>query len=109
VGGTGNGANSNTNGLLSFKDGGGAIMLDVGSYMTTNYTATTTGVSNLVESLNTLLCAGQLSARAKTNIIGYVASTNLSYSTPPTGAQIRDRVRAAVHLIVTSPDYTIQK
>jgi hypothetical protein len=56
-----------------------------------------------------LLCAGQLSTRAKTNIISYVASTNFSYSTPPTGAQMRDRVRAAVHLIVTAPDYTIQK
>jgi len=50
-----------------------------------------------------------LSTRAKTNIIGYVASTNFSYSTPPTATQMRDRVRAVVHLIINSPDYTIQK
>jgi hypothetical protein len=107
--GTIGGTSGNTNGLISFNGGNGAIMLDVGPWLTTNYTANITGVSNMVESLNTLLCAGQLSTRAKTNIISYVASTNFSYSTPPTGAQMRDRVRAAVHLIVTAPDYTIQK
>jgi len=36
-------------------------------------------------------------------------TANFTYSTPPTYTQMRDRVRAAVHLIVSSPDYIIQK
>ncbi|MEY2466502.1 MAG: hypothetical protein QOD03_1023, partial [Verrucomicrobiota bacterium] len=55
--------------------------------------------------------AGQLNTRAKTNIIGYVTNTvNFPYTTPtPTPQQVRDRVRATVHLITASPDFTIQK
>jgi hypothetical protein len=34
---------------------------------------------------------------------------NFPYSTPPTAAQMRDRVRGTIHLILCSPDYTIQK
>ncbi|MFZ0826477.1 MAG: DUF1800 family protein [Verrucomicrobiia bacterium] len=100
----------NTNGLSSFTGGNGSLVLDIGPWMTPNYTADT-GVPNLVDGLNTLLLAGQLSAAAKTNIIAYVANTNnFSYTTPiPTQTQMRDRVRAVVHLIVNSPDFTIQK
>jgi len=52
-----------------------------------------------------------LSAAAKTNIITYVTNTvNFPYTTPvPTATQMRDRVRAVVHLLVCSPDFTIQK
>ncbi len=65
----------------------------------------------LVDNLNTLLLAGQLSAAAKTNIVNYVTNTtNFPYTTPvPTATQMRDRVRAVVHLIICSPDFTIQK
>jgi hypothetical protein len=65
----------------------------------------------LVDKLNTLLLAGQLSDAAKTNIINYVTNTaNFSYTLPvPTPTQMRDRVRAVVHLITASPDFTIQK
>jgi hypothetical protein len=57
-----------------------------------------------------LLLAGQLSAAAKTNIVNYVTNTvNFPFSTPPTQTQMRDRVRAAVHLITASPNFTIQK
>ena len=98
----------NTNGLSSFAGGNGAIVLDLGPWMTTNYTADA-GVSNLVSNLNTLLLAGQLSARSQTNITGFVASTNFTYGSPPTATQMRDRVRAVVHLITASPDFTIQK
>ena len=99
----------NTNGLSSFNNGGGAIVLDIGPWMTTNYTAAA-GVPSLVDNLNTLLLAGQLSAAAKTNIVNYVTNTvNFGYSTPPTATQMRDRVRAVVHLLITSPDFTIQK
>jgi deoxyribose-phosphate aldolase len=60
--------------------------------------------------LNTLLAEGQLSAAAQSNIINFVATTtNFPYGSPPTTAQMRDRVRAVVHLIATSPDCVIQK
>jgi hypothetical protein len=99
----------NTNGLSSFTGGNGGIVLDVGPWMATNYTAAA-GIPNLVSNLNTALLAGQLSAAAQTNIVNYVTNTvNFPFSTPPTGAQMRDRVRAVVHLIVNSPDFTIQK
>jgi hypothetical protein len=39
-----------------------------------------------------------------------VANTNnFSYGTPPSATQMRDRVRAVIHLIVSSPDYMILK
>jgi len=100
----------NTNGLSSFTGGNGSIVLNISPWMTTNYTSGT-GIPTLVSNLNTLLVAGQLSAAAQTNIIGYVANTaNFSYTTPiPTQTQMRDRVRAVVHLIASSPDYIIQK
>jgi hypothetical protein len=67
------------------------------------------GIPGLVDSLNSLLCGGQLSASAKTQIVNFVANTtNFPYTTP-TYTQMRDRVRAVVHLILTSPDFTVQK
>ena len=99
------GNTGNINGLSSFNSGGGAIVLDLGPYMTPALTSNA-GLSGLVDSLNSLLCAGALNASAKTYIVNY-AST-LAYTTP-TAAQMRDRVRAVVHLILVSPDYTIQR
>jgi hypothetical protein len=97
---------NNTNGLSSFSNGtAGALYIDVGAYMATGYTSNG-GLASLVDALNTLLCAGQLTPLAKTQIVNY-AST-LAYTTP-TFAQMRDRVRAVVHLILNSPDYTIQR
>jgi hypothetical protein len=103
----GNPNNTNTNGLSSFTGGDGDIVLDISPWMTTNYTASA-GVTNLVDGLNTLLVAGQLSTRAKTNIIAYVNSTT-NFPGPTNSLQMRDRVRAVVHLITASPDFTIQK
>jgi hypothetical protein len=60
----------------------------------------------LIDELNTRLMGGQLPAEAKNTIRNYVAGLN--YTTPTSG-QLRDRIRAVVHLIVTSPDFTIQK
>ncbi|HMP84816.1 MAG TPA: hypothetical protein PKA41_19150, partial [Verrucomicrobiota bacterium] len=99
------GNTGNTNGLSSFSGGNGAITVDLGPWMTPGYTSNA-GLPNLVDQLNILLCGGQLSAAAKTAIVNF-AST-LSYTTP-TATQMRDRVRAVVHLIVTSPDFTIQR
>ena len=100
----------NTNGLSSFTTGNGSIVLNLSPWMTTNFTSDT-GVPALVSNINTLLVAGQLSAAAQSNIISFVANdTNFSYTTPnPTQTQMRDRVRAVVHLIASSPDYIIQK
>ena len=103
------GTNSNVGGLSSFNSGNGAIVMDLNPWMTTNYTANA-GIPALVSSLNTLLAAGQLSTNATSAIASYVANTtNFAYSSPPTSAQMASRVRAVVHLILTSPDYTIQK
>ncbi|MDB6022445.1 MAG: hypothetical protein JWQ04_2302 [Pedosphaera sp.] len=103
------GNTGNTNGLSSFSGGNGGIVLDLGQWMTTNYTSAT-GLPGLVDSLGSRLLAGQLSPNARADIISYVGNTtNFGYSTPPTQTQMRDRVRAVVHLLVTSPDFTIQQ
>jgi len=101
------GVNNNTNGLASFSNG--SIVLDYGPWMTPANTSAS-GLSGLVDTFNSKLLAGQLSAGAKTFIVNYVNNvTNFPYSTPPTDAQMRDRVRAVAHLIMLSPDYTIQR
>jgi len=100
---------SNTNCFTSFASGNGAIVLDIKPYMTTGYTSNA-GVPSLVDALNTLLCAGQLSGGAKEKIVSYVANTsNFPLSAIPTQTQMRERVRAVIHLIVISPEYTIQR
>jgi len=98
---------ANTNGLSSFTGGNGAVMLDVLPWMTPAYTSDA-GVPGLVEALSTVLCAGQLSPAAKAIIVSYVANSRFPYTTP-TATQMRDRVRAVVHLLATSPEYTIQR
>lgn len=101
---------ANTNGLSSFTGGGGAIGMDVGPWMTPAATSNA-GIPGLVDSLNTMLCAGQLSASARNIIVSYVAdNTRFPYSSPaPTHSQMRDRVRAVVHLIVNSPEFAVQR
>jgi hypothetical protein len=98
---------ANTNGLSSYTGGNGSITLDLGPWMTSAYTQNT-GIASLVDALNSLLCAGQLSPAAKTVIVNHVAN-NTNYPYTPTVAQMRDRVRAVVHLIVNSPEFIIQK
>jgi hypothetical protein len=95
---------SNTNGLSSYNNANGAIVLDVGPWMGTNFTADT-NVSALVDSLGTALLAGELSNAAKTNIVNYVTNNFPASSS----TWQRDRVRAVVHLLINSPDYTIQR
>jgi hypothetical protein len=104
------GSNSgNTSGLSSFNNGSGAIVMDLGPWLTQGYTSNA-GIPSLVDALNSLLLGGQLSGSAKNFIVNFVANTtNFAYSSPPTNSQMRDRVRAVVHLILDSPDFTIQK
>jgi hypothetical protein len=100
---------NNTNGISSFAGGNGSIAIDLNPWMTPSYTSAT-GIPTLVGSLNTLLAAGELSGGAQSNIVNYVTNTvNYPYSSPPTDSQMCNRVRAVVHLILTSPDFTIQK
>ena len=97
---------NNTNGLTSFNNRNGAIVLDVGFWMTPAYAADA-GIPNLVDALNSLLIAGQLSGSARTTIINYVANpVNFPISSP---TYMRDRVQAVVHLLINSPDFTVQR
>ncbi len=103
------GNTGNTNGLSSFTGGNGAITLDLGPWMTTGY-ASNAGIPGLVDALNSLLTGGELSAGAKSVIVTYVTNTTyFPFSNPPTDSQMRDRVRAVAHLLLTSPDFTIQR
>lgn len=98
---------NNTNGLSSFSGGSGAIALDLAPWMTPAYTADS-GIPALVDALSSLLCAGQVSSGTKQIIISYVANPRFAYTTP-TSAQMRDRVRAVAHLLVTSSEFAIQR
>jgi hypothetical protein len=95
---------NNTNGISSFTSGGGAIAMDLGPWMGTNYTANA-NVGALVDGISSVLLAGELSSAVKTNIVGYVTN---NFPTSSSTWQ-RDRVRAVVHQIVNSPDYSIQR
>src|SRR5258706_1009053 len=100
---------SNTNGLCSFSSGNGNIVMDLSPWMTQAFTPNA-GVPALVDGLSSLLMGGQLSTTARTTIINYVANTtNLPYFTPPTAAQMRERVKAAAYLLIVSPEFTVQK
>jgi len=95
---------SNTNGLSSYTVGNGAMVIDVGPWMGTNFTADAK-VPSLVDSLSTALLAGELSSAAKADIVNYVTN---SFPTTSSTWQ-RDRVRAVVHQLINSPDFTIQR
>jgi hypothetical protein len=98
----------NTNGFQSFRSGGGSIPMDISTYMTAGQTSNA-AIPTLVDTLATRLIGGSLNTTARTAIINYVANTtNFPYTTPTT-TQMRDRVRAIIHLIVTSAEYAIQK
>jgi hypothetical protein len=98
---------NNTNGLSSFTAGNGSIALDLAPWMTPAYTADS-GIPALVDALSSLLCAGQVSSGTKQIIISYVANPRFPYTTP-TATQMRDRVRAVAHLLVTSSEFAIQR
>ncbi len=85
------------------------MVMDIGPWMTQAMTANS-GIPGLVDNLSSLLMGGQLSTSARLDIISYVANTtNFPLGTPVTYSQMRDRVRAVVHLLLNSPDYTVQQ
>ena len=103
--GTG-GGNSNLNGLSSFNNGNGSVVMDIGGYMTDVSNA---AVPALVDQLGNLLIGGPLTTNTRNAIVSCVANnTNFPYTTP-TPQQKRDRVRAIIHLIITSAEYAVQK
>ena len=79
-------------------------------YMTAAKTSNA-GIPALVDELANLLIGGPLLPATKTAIVNFVANTtNFPYTTPtPTNLQMRDRVRAIIHLIITSAEYAVQK
>ena len=97
-------------GLASFRSGGRDMMVDLRPWMGVGPGglpwAHNNNLTALIDELNTQLVAGQLSAGTMAEIRTHALS--LAYTTPST-TQLRDRIRAVVHLIVTSPDFTIQK
>ena len=107
-------SSGNTNGLTSYRAGGGTITLDLSPYQTAAQTSAA-GIPALVDKLSDLLTGGNLTPETRAAIINFASnSTTFPYnvppnSNPPTATQMRDRVRAIVHLIVTSPEYAIQK
>ncbi|MEY3896545.1 MAG: hypothetical protein RLZZ214_2065, partial [Verrucomicrobiota bacterium] len=97
----------NTNGYMSLF-GSNNITIDLAPYMTPAQTSNA-GVPALINTLAVLLTGDNLSSAARSIIGSYVANTaNYPYTTP-TATEMRDRVRAIVHLIVTSAEYAIQK
>jgi hypothetical protein len=111
--GTG-GGNGNLNGLSSFNNGSGTIVMNIEPYMT-NLRTSEAGISGLIDELAILLIGAPLDASPKTRILNFVNHKNgsnvldyLPYTTP-TNLQRRDRVRAVIHLIITSAAYAVQK
>jgi hypothetical protein len=121
------GGTTSAAGLSSFRSGGGDLAIDLGPWIGLRPGATgywtdhnpsapaNDNLRNLIRELSTLLTAGQLSSTSQNLIYNWVSNTtsgngNIAYTlTAPTESQRRERARAIVHLIITSPDYTIQK
>ncbi|MDB6137876.1 MAG: hypothetical protein JWO94_948, partial [Verrucomicrobiaceae bacterium] len=107
--GTG-GGNGNLNGLSSFNNGSGTVVIDIGTYMAGSLTQNG-NIPALIDTLAGLLVGGPLDAATKTTIQNFVANnTTFPMTSPtPTNLQKRDRVRAIIHLILTSAEYAVQK
>ncbi len=106
--GTG-GGNGNLNGLTSFNNGSGTLVMDIGSYMKITDDLSNGAIPALVAQLAKLLVGAPLETNTTNTIVGFVANnTNFPYTTP-TPTQKRDRVRAIIHLIITSAEFAVQK
>lgn len=82
--GTG-GGNGNLNGLNSFNNGGGSVVMDLGSYMNLSRTQDS-GIPTLIDDLAAILVGVPLEATTKTTILNFVAYrrtiSNISQSSP---------------------------
>ena len=103
------GGNGNLNGLSSFNAGGGSVVMNIEPYMADAKTANA-GIPALIDELSNLLVGAPLIAGTKTAIQSFVANTtNFPMTGSGTNLQKRDRVRAIIHLIITSTEYAVQK
>ena len=121
---------SNTDGLASFKSGTNALVMDLGPWMANASSAAGTpgavlgagpqtaqawtsnaNLPTLIDRLNTLLMGGTLHPSVKTAILTFVSNTtNVPYNNAtPTDSERTARIRAVLHFILTSPDFTIQR
>jgi uncharacterized protein (DUF1800 family) len=91
-------SSANTSGLSSFQSG--AILLDLGPYQTAGYTT-----DGLVTKLGDLLVGRPLQAHAA--IVTYLSNT--TYFPTTSATYLRDRARAAIQMIMASPEYSIQQ
>jgi uncharacterized protein (DUF1800 family) len=105
-----------TNGFTSFKAGGHDIMMDLSAWMGprtsgSDYWTDTTNLRDLIRRLSQILMAGKMSQAMEDQIHDFVSNTsNISYTTgAATDSQRRNRVRAVLHLIVTSPEHAVQR
>ncbi len=98
-------------GISSFKSDANDIIIDLRNFMAAGPGGLpwvhNNNLAALIDRLNLLLMAGQMSPEARAIIETYVKT--LSYSSTPTPTQLRDRIRAVVHLMGGSPDFAIQK
>ncbi len=83
-----------------------------GTYKTT----TNSSVSTVINTTNTVTVTGATTFTvpvncqvAPTSVSGATVATVPYSNTAPTATNLRDRIRAVVHLILTSPDFTIQR
>ena len=105
-------------GLTSF--GSQDIMMDFGPWIGditgapagTNYWTNTANLRALIQQMSKLLMASSMSQAMEDAIYNYVSNTATNYITypaSPSESQRRDRLRAILHFIATSSEFTIQK
>jgi hypothetical protein len=124
----------NIRGLSSFKSGNRDVVLDMRPWMAIRpgtgtpgtYWTDTVNLNALIDKLNTLLLAGQLPStgtnnyttnprtirNAKQVIYDYVSTATHASNAVYNSSNVdhrRDRVKWIIHLLVTSPDFTIQR
>jgi hypothetical protein len=125
----GNITSGRTNGLTSFRAGSENMVMDLSPYMTTTYFpgnvvpstpvspgavgSSSTGVAALVDKFDLELTGGQMATsggdlvhpQTREMIINYIVSSNFTSSTSP----VRDAVRCIAYLVLTCPEFAIQK
>ena len=74
--GTG-GGNSNLNGLSSFNNGGGSIVMDIGAYLSTSKTSDAQ-IPALIDELASLLVGAPLDAATKTTIQNFILGLKIN-------------------------------
>jgi len=92
------------------NNGAGSVVMDIGTYMTDAQVGSA-GLSTLIDNLANLLVGAPLETNTKSTIQTLVSNTTYFPLNTPTGTeqQRRDRVRAIIHLILTSAEYAVQK